>query len=31
MKERVVVGISGGIDSTAAAFILKQDGFEVFG
>jgi len=31
MKERVLVGLSGGVDSTFAAYQLKQDGYEVVG
>jgi tRNA-specific 2-thiouridylase len=31
MKKRVVVGLSGGVDSSVAAHILQQQGFEVLG
>lgn len=31
MKERIVVGMSGGVDSSVAALVLKQQGHEVLG
>src|SRR5512134_3518276 len=31
MPQRVIVGMSGGVDSSVAAWLLKQQGFEVVG